>query len=49
MTIMSNPPAPETLPVETITVTIDGIDLKVPKGTLIIRAAEMLGIQIPRF
>ena len=49
MTIMSNPPAPETLPVEMITVTIDGIDIEVPKGTLIIRAAEMLGIQIPRF
>ncbi len=49
MTIMSNPPAVETLPVEQITVTIDGIDLQVPKGTLIIRAAEMLGIQIPRF
>ena len=49
MTIMSNPPAAETLPVEVITVTIDGIDLQVPKGTLIIRAAEMLGIQIPRF
>lgn len=49
MTIMSTPPAPETLPVELITVTIDGVDLEVPKGTLIIRAAEMLGIQIPRF
>ena len=50
MTIMSNPPAPEeTLPVELITVTIDGVDMQVPKGTLIIRAAEQLGIQIPRF
>lgn len=50
MTIMSNPPAVEdTLPVELITVTIDGIDMQVPKGTLIIRAAEQLGIQIPRF
>ena len=49
MTIMSTPPAPETLPVELITVTIDGVDIEVPKGTLIIRAAEMLGIQIPRF
>ena len=50
MTIMSNPPATEeTLPVELITVTIDGIDMQVPKGTLIIRAAEQLGIQIPRF
>ncbi|HET9894668.1 MAG TPA: NADH-quinone oxidoreductase subunit G [Streptosporangiaceae bacterium] len=30
-------------------VTIDGFEITVPKGTLIIRAAEMLGIQIPRF
>jgi NADH-quinone oxidoreductase subunit G len=28
---------------------IDGFDVAVPKGTLIIRAAEMVGIQIPRF
>ena len=32
-----------------VTVTIDGFELRVPKGTLIIRAAEQLGIQIPRF
>jgi len=36
-------------PVETITVTIDGIEVEVPKGTLAIRAAEMIGIAIPRF
>ncbi|GAA4076210.1 NADH-quinone oxidoreductase subunit G [Actinomadura miaoliensis] len=30
-------------------VTIDGFEIEVPKGTLIIRAAELLGIQIPRF
>ncbi len=30
-------------------VTIDGFEIAVPKGTLIIRAAEMLGIQVPRF
>jgi NADH-quinone oxidoreductase subunit G len=30
-------------------VTIDGFSISVPKGTLIIRAAEKLGIQIPRF
>ena len=36
-------------PVETVTVTIDGVALDVPKGTLIIRAAEQLGIAIPRF
>ena len=35
--------------VEMITVVIDGFEVSVPKGTLIIRAAEKLGIQIPRF
>jgi NADH-quinone oxidoreductase subunit G len=34
---------------EMITVTIDGFEVTVPKGTLVIRAAERLGIQIPRF
>src|ERR1700677_1990082 len=34
---------------DTVAVTIDGFDISVPKGMLIIRAAEMLGIQIPRF
>jgi NADH-quinone oxidoreductase subunit G len=29
--------------------TIDGFEVAVPKGTLIIRAAEMIGVQIPRF
>jgi len=32
-----------------VTVTIDGFEISVPKGTLIIRAAERLGVQIPRF
>jgi NADH-quinone oxidoreductase subunit G len=32
-----------------ITVTIDGFEISVPKGTLLIRAAELLGIQVPRF
>ena len=35
--------------VELITIVIDGFEVSVPKGTLIIRAAEKLGIQIPRF
>lgn len=35
--------------VEVVTLTIDGFQITVPKGTLIIRAAELLGIQIPRF
>ncbi len=43
--------APEKTPAVTggVTLTIDGIEVTVPKGTLIIRAAEQLGIQIPRF
>jgi NADH-quinone oxidoreductase subunit G len=32
-----------------ITLTVDGLEISVPKGTLVIRAAELLGIQIPRF
>ncbi len=32
-----------------MTVTIDGFEIAVPKGMLVIRAAELLGIQIPRF
>ncbi|MDR1998944.1 MAG: NADH-quinone oxidoreductase subunit G, partial [Frankiaceae bacterium] len=32
-----------------VTVTIDGFEVSVPEGTLLIRAAELLGIQIPRF
>ncbi|GAA2282737.1 NADH-quinone oxidoreductase subunit G [Actinomadura luteofluorescens] len=36
-------------PVEMVSCTIDGFEIEVPKGTLIIRAAELLGIQIPRF
>jgi NADH-quinone oxidoreductase subunit G len=38
----------ETRP-DTVTVTIDGFEISVPKGTWIIRAAEQLGIAIPRF
>jgi NADH-quinone oxidoreductase subunit G len=43
----SDPGAPA--PVETVNVTIDSFEIAVPKGTLVIRAAELLGIQIPRF
>jgi NADH-quinone oxidoreductase subunit G len=35
--------------VEMVKLTIDGFEIEVPKGTLVIRAAEKLGIQIPRF
>ncbi|OIK00072.1 NADH-quinone oxidoreductase subunit G [Streptomyces colonosanans] len=53
MTMATNAPAgggqaglpPEDL----VTLTIDGAEISVPKGTLVIRAAEQLGIEIPRF
>jgi NADH-quinone oxidoreductase subunit G len=34
---------------DTVNVVIDGIEMEVPKGTLVIRAAEQIGIEIPRF
>jgi NADH-quinone oxidoreductase subunit G len=34
---------------DTVTLTIDGFEITVPKGMWIIRAAELLGIAIPRF
>ncbi|MFB7174798.1 NADH-quinone oxidoreductase subunit G [Streptomyces sp. NPDC056254] len=36
-------------PEDLVSLTIDGVELSVPKGTLVIRAAEQLGIEIPRF
>ncbi len=36
-------------PEELTTCTIDGVSVSVPKGTLIIRAAESIGTNIPRF
>lgn len=32
-----------------VTLTIDGFEVSVPAGTLLIRAAELIGVQIPRF
>ncbi|MFJ4676528.1 NADH-quinone oxidoreductase subunit G [Kitasatospora sp. NPDC088783] len=34
---------------ELVTLTIDGTEVSVPKGTLVIRAAEQIGTQVPRF
>ncbi|WP_441960360.1 NADH-quinone oxidoreductase subunit G [Mycolicibacterium houstonense] len=42
-------PTKDTPPVEMVSLTIDGAEISVPKGTLVIRAAELMGIQIPRF
>ena len=35
--------------IDTVTLTIDGVEVSVPKDTLVIRAAEQVGVQIPRF
>jgi NADH-quinone oxidoreductase subunit G len=42
-------PTHDAAPVEMVSLTIDDVQLDVPKGTLVIRAAELVGIQIPRF
>ena len=39
----------DVVPTDLVTLTVDGFGVAVPKGTLVIRAAELLGIQIPRF
>ncbi|MFJ9645053.1 NADH-quinone oxidoreductase subunit G [Streptomyces sp. NPDC101206] len=53
MTVATNAPAgggtAAVPPEDTVSLTIDGIELSVPKGTLVIRAAEQIGIEIPRF
>lgn len=49
MTVTASKPSGAPAPTDGVTFTIDGIETTVPKGTLVIRAAEELGIQIPRF
>ncbi len=49
MTVQATSDSGAPAPVETVNVTIDSFEIAVPKGTLVIRAAELLGIQIPRF
>ena len=48
MTATSDAPG-AVVPSDHISATIDDIVISVPKGTLVIRAAEQLGIEIPRF
>ncbi|MFM1777862.1 MAG: hypothetical protein RL741_480, partial [Actinomycetota bacterium] len=38
-----------TVTTQTVMVTVDGVAVEVPAGTLVIRVAEMLGTAIPRF
>jgi NADH-quinone oxidoreductase subunit G len=49
MTVVNSDAVAAPTAVDLVTVTIDGFEVQVPKGTLVIRAAELLGIQIPRF
>ncbi|MFC1419973.1 NADH-quinone oxidoreductase subunit G [Streptacidiphilus cavernicola] len=51
MTTVANTPGTPAAPPpeELLAVTIDGVQVHVPKGTLIIRAAELVGVQVPRF
>ncbi|MCT9932046.1 NADH-quinone oxidoreductase subunit G [Planotetraspora sp. A-T 1434] len=49
MTVQTTSAGAVEQPVDMVTLTIDGFQVSVPKGTVIIRAAELLGIQIPRF
>ena len=49
MTQAAEPGTTQPPAVELVTITIDDTTLSVPKGTLVIRAAEMIGVQIPRF
>ncbi|MBA2739989.1 MAG: NADH-quinone oxidoreductase subunit G, partial [Nocardioidaceae bacterium] len=42
----ANSPAPAA---DLVTITIDDVEISVPKDTLVIRAAERIGVQIPRF
>ncbi|VEG75942.1 NADH-quinone oxidoreductase subunit G [Actinomyces slackii] len=48
-TTTAKPAAPAEPPVEMVSMTIDGQPVSVEKGTLLIRAAEQVGVRIPRF
>ena len=49
MTAAADVETGDAVPTDLVTLTIDGTTVQVPKGTLIIRAAEMIGTVIPRF
>ena len=42
-------PHSQTSSEDLITLTIDDVEVSVPKGTLVIRAAELIGVEVPRF
>ena len=49
MTVTSTPGQDLDKREDLITLTIDDVEVSVPKGTLVIRAAELIGTEIPRF
>ncbi|WP_375433106.1 NADH-quinone oxidoreductase subunit G [uncultured Friedmanniella sp.] len=49
MTVTSNRPDQVAKREDLLTLTIDDVEVSVPKGTLVIRAAELIGVDIPRF
>src|SRR3712207_9487383 len=49
MTVTADPTSREQARPDLVTAVIDDVEVSVPKGTLVIRAAELLGIAIPRF
>ncbi len=54
MTVTTNPPAGaaganQPAKSDLVNLTVDGFEISVPKGTLVIRAAEFVGVQVPRF
>ena len=42
-------PTQDATEVEMVNLTIDDVPISVPKGTLVIRAAELMGVRVPRF
>ena len=46
---VTQPPADVEKREDLVTLTIDDVEVSVPKGTLVIRAAELIGVDIPRF
>jgi NADH-quinone oxidoreductase subunit G len=49
MTVIANRPSDVAKSEDLITLTIDDVEVSVPKGTLVIRAAELIGVEVPRF
>ena len=49
MTVTAKRPSEAVESEDLVTLTIDDIEVSVPKGTLVIRAAELIGVEVPRF